>query len=161
MDIQLPQILFQMVNFSIVLGALTVLLYKPIITILEERSKKIEQAQRAAAETTAARDNISLEEKKAKQEAEQNASEIMAKAQQAATATEAEALERAKEKASKELEKMKAEWSEEKRQYLKEMRVAFVDAVIATSEKIISEKLDSKKHQALIDQELESLVKAL
>jgi F-type H+-transporting ATPase subunit b len=161
MDIQLPQILFQIVNFSVVLGALTVLLYKPIVTILEERAQKIEAAQKAAAETTAARDQIGMEERKSKQEAEQNAAEILAKAKQAATAVEADALEKAKEKAAKEIEKMKADWAEEKRQYLKEMRLAFVDSVVATSEKILSEKLDTKKHQALIDEELENLVKAL
>jgi len=38
MDIQLPQIIFQIVNFGVVVGALTYLLYKPVKKMLDERS---------------------------------------------------------------------------------------------------------------------------
>ena len=41
MDIQLPQIIYQLVNFGVVFGAVTYLLYKPVQKILDERSKRI------------------------------------------------------------------------------------------------------------------------
>ena len=48
MDIQLPQILFQAINFSVVMGALTFLLYKPVLKMFDERSQKISEGLKAA-----------------------------------------------------------------------------------------------------------------
>ena len=41
MDIQLPQIIFQLVNFGVVFGAIVYLLYKPTQKILDERAKRV------------------------------------------------------------------------------------------------------------------------
>ena len=48
MEIDISQILFQIVNFSVVLAALTFLLYKPIFKMFLERAKRIEEGQKAA-----------------------------------------------------------------------------------------------------------------
>ena len=64
MDIQITQILFQAINFSVVLGALTFLLYKPVLKMFDERSQKIAEGQKAA--EAAIQDKEKLEEARKK-----------------------------------------------------------------------------------------------
>jgi len=153
MDIQLPQIIFQIINFSVVMGALTYFLYKPVLKVLEERQKRVEEAQRAAEESITEKNRIS--------ELEQKAAEILEKARENAKASESEILAAAKKQAKAEIEKMTISWEEEKKQHLTDMKNEFISTVITTAEKVVGESLDSKKHQKLIDAQLKSLLETI
>lgn len=161
MDIQLPQIIFQIINFSVVMGALSYLLYKPVLKVLEERQMRIEEAQKAAEESLVQRSKLSQLEQEITEKAEQKAAEIIEKARENAKAAEKDLLTQAKKQAEAEIEKMTASWQEEKKQHLSDMKNEFVATVITTAEKVVGESLDAKKHQKLIDTELESLLKAI
>lgn len=161
MDIQLPQILFQIVNFSVVLGALTYLLYKPIQKIFRERSERIDEAQKAAEVTLAERDKLEAYKKKVKQEAERQAAEILEKAAETAKQKESKAITEARAKAQTELAELRQEWQRERTQLLDDARKDMVTAVIATAEKVLKGSLDAKAQSKLIDQELEATLKAL
>lgn len=161
MDIQLPQIIFQIINFSVVMGALTYLLYKPVLKVLEERQKRIEEAQKAAEESIRERDRIAQIEQEVTNKAEQKASEILEKARENAKAAEKELLVKARQQAEAEIEKLTANWQEEKKQHLTDMKHEFVSTVITTAEKVVAESLDAKKHQKLIETELDSLLKLI
>jgi flagellar motility protein MotE (MotC chaperone) len=50
MEIQLAQIIFQILNFGVVLAALTYFVYKPVVKLLDERKAKIAQAAKSADE---------------------------------------------------------------------------------------------------------------
>ncbi|HEX7018138.1 MAG TPA: hypothetical protein VF209_04495 [Patescibacteria group bacterium] len=159
MDIQLPQILFQIVNFGVVLGALTYLLYRPILKVLEERAEKIAEAQKAAEQTLAEKAQMDKKSDEAKQKARQEAAAIIEEARETALKMEAEAMKKAKAKAAATLETAREEWLSEKKQHLADMKKEFVSAVRATAEKVIATELSGKKHEALISQELETLLK--
>ena len=58
MDIKVTQILFQIVNFSVVVDALTYLLYKPVLKIFEERTRRIEEGQKAAEQSLKSREEV-------------------------------------------------------------------------------------------------------
>ncbi len=161
MDIQLPAILFQIVNFGVVAGGLTYLLYKPVIKILEERSRRVEEAQKAAEKTLAEHARIAETEKKAVEKAEAKASEILEKARANAKQLEKELMTQAKEKADKELEKAKQEWSARKQGLVADMQQQFTESVLATAELVIGESLDAKKHKKLLDEQLQKVAKAL
>lgn len=161
MDIQLPQIIFQIINFSVVMGALTYLLYKPVLKVLEERQKRVEEAQRAAEESLRERDRISDLEKEVIAKAEQKASEILEKARENAKAAEKEMMAKAKEQAAAEIDKMTISWEEEKKQHLTDMKNEFVSTVMTTAEKVVGDSLDAKKHQKLIDAQLKTLLETL
>lgn len=161
MDIQLPQILFQIINFSVVAGALSYFLYRPILKILDERSKKIEEAQKAAEASLSEKNRLTEVEKAIVHKAEQQAAEVLEKARLNAKKLEQEAADNAAKKAQAQLEKSKTSWEEEKKQHLADMRREFVPAVMAASSKVIEAEIDSKKHQKLLDAELEKLLKVL
>lgn len=159
MDIQVPQIIFQLINFSVVLGALTYLLYGPIVKILEERSKQIEAGQKAAQAALSEQAAIEETKKQIIKTAEKEAAEIRESARTDAKAVIATAREQAKGEAEKVIEGLTADWQSEKMKHVAEMRNQFVETVIAAASKVVGETLDAKKHQQLIDTELETLLK--
>jgi len=161
MEIQLTSILFQAVNFSVVLGALIYLLYKPILKLFEERSQRIAEGQKAAEEAIKGRERISVLEKTTKRKLETEAAKLIERAVDEAEREKQRILDEAHEKGETELNKLKAKWLVEKEQLKKKFHQDMIDAVIKVSRKIIGDNLDLKKQQQLIDQELERILKEI
>lgn len=159
MDIQLPQILFQIINFGVVLGALTYLLYKPILKVLDERAKRIEEGQKAAQKAIADQENIEETKKQIRQKAEKEAAKLMDEASKTADQKKTQLAAKAKEEALKEVERLRDAWTDEKRKSLQDMKQAFAEAVITASEKVVGESLNAKLQSKLIDDEFAKLVK--
>ncbi len=161
MDIQFPQILFQIINFSVVLGALVYFLYKPVQKILDERAKLVEEGQLAAQKAIAESEKFEDTKKGIKQKAEKEAAKLLEEATQSAKERREQLLAKAKEEALQEVERLRQAWNEEKRASLQNMKKEFAEAVVATAEKVIGSSLDSKAQSKLIDQELSNLLKTL
>lgn len=160
MDIQLPQILFQIVNFSVVAGALTYLLYKPVTKIFEERAERIESGLKAAEENLAERNKVEEYRKKVKKEAEKQAMTILDEAKVNAEERGKQILSEAKQQAETQRVKLMEDWQGEKGQMMQHLRQDMVDAVITTTKKVIG-SLDAKAHAKLIDQEIDAIIKTL
>jgi F-type H+-transporting ATPase subunit b len=161
MEIQVAQILFQAINFFVVFGALTFLLVKPIVKILDQRAQRIADAQQAAAETLQEKEQIEAYKAKVKKATDEKAAAVLEEAKQRAKNKEKELLTEAKEKAKAEVEKMKSDWQREAKKQEAKMKKEFEVAVLKTAEKVIGTSLDAKKHSALIDSELDKLLKAI
>lgn len=161
MDIQIPQIIFQMINFGVVLGALSYLLYKPILKVLDERATRIEEGQKAADKALAEQSNIEELKKQIKQKAEKQAAQILEEAQKSAAARKAQLVAEAKKQAEAEIEKLRTQWEAEKKQLAADLEKQFVEAVLTTTEKVVGTSLDSKAQSKVIDQELSGLLKTI
>jgi F-type H+-transporting ATPase subunit b len=161
MDINFLQILFQFINFSVVVGAVSYLLYKPVLKILEERTSRIEEAQKAARETLEEKERINKLEKAVIRSADKKAAEIVDAARQTAKETEAAAIVKAKTQADKEIEKARVGWESEKSQLKQEIKSEYITSVVATASKVLAADLDAKKHSTLIDAQLTDLLKKI
>lgn len=161
MEIQLPQIIFQIINFGVVAGALTYFLFKPVRKVLEERAKRVEEGQIAAEKAIAEAQKLEELKKSAKQKAEREASKLLEEATQTAKAQKSRLVAEARTEALAEVEKLRLAWEEEKQADIKNMKKEFADAVIAAAEKVVGGSLDAKSQAKLIDQELSNLVKSL
>lgn len=159
MDIQLPQILFQIINFGVVVGALSYLLYKPILKVLDERAKRIEEGQKAAQKAITDQEQMEETKKQIRQKAEKEAAKLLEEAVKAADQKKSQLTAKGKEEALKEVERLREAWNEEKRKSLLDMKTAFAEAVIATSEKVIGESVNAKAQTKLIDDEFAQLIK--
>lgn len=159
MDIQLSQILFQIINFSVVLGALIFLLYKPVLKIFEERSKRIEEGQKAAEAAIMTRDEIDKEKKKMESDLKKERSKIIIEAQEDAKEKAREIIETAHKEAKEEKAKLLKGWENEKNQLLKDTKADIEDAIIAISAKVIGQSFDIKSQHKLIDSEINSIIK--
>lgn len=161
MDIQLPQIIFQLINFSVVLGALTYLLYKPILKIFKDRSDKIEAGQKAAEENLATQNKIEEYKAKVKKEAEKKAAQILEEATQAAEKRKAEVVAQAKKDAKAEKAKAQEEITAQKKQLMTKAQAEMRAAVMEVAKKVIGQSLDKKAQTKLIDQELKAIIQSL
>ena len=161
MDIQWTQILFQAVNFSVVLGALTFLLYKPVLKMFDERSQRIAEGQKAAESAIKTQEALEVKTKKMDSELKKEKAQVLKEAQEEAKAKATDLVAAAKKEAQAEKSKLVAAWEKEKAALLKEAKQDMADAVIAVSAKVIGESLDSKAQQKLIDTELEAILKSL
>lgn len=159
MDIQLTQVLFQIVNVSVVVGALTYFLYKPILKIFDERALRIEEGQKAAAEALATRDELESAKKKMESELKKERAQILTEAQEEAKKRADEIVSRAKKEAKDEHAKLLSNWEKERVQLLKESKKDITDAIIAVSSKVIAQSLDTKAQQKVIDTELDAIFK--
>lgn len=161
MDIQITQILFQAINFSVVLGALTFLLYKPVLKMFDERSQKIAEGQKAA--EAAIKDKEELEEVRTKMESDlkKERAKVLKQAQEEAKQKAADIVATAKKEAKAEKAKLVETWEKEKAALLDEAKQDMADAVIAVSAKVIGKSLDVKAQSKLIDSELATILKSL
>lgn len=161
MDIQITQIIFQVINFSVVVGALSVLLYKPVLKILEERAAKIAEAQKQAEATLAQQASLTEMKQKATTQAKKEAAQIVEEAKQTAQAQAEKIIQEAKSKSEQMLIQSRENWAAEKQQQQKALKDEFAVSVVAVSRKVMGEVFDEKTHTKLIDKELTQLLKLL
>lgn len=159
MDIQLPQILFQLINFSVVLGALTYLLYKPVQKILDERADRVAESQAEVDRIEAEKEKIQALKTKTKREADREATRILEEAKKTATKKKQELEAQTKEALQTEMKKTAAAWKEEKQQLTKAAHEQMVEAVVEVSGLVIGKNLDKKTNEKLIAKGLEEAVK--
>ncbi|NCN24099.1 MAG: hypothetical protein COU65_02540 [Candidatus Pacebacteria bacterium CG10_big_fil_rev_8_21_14_0_10_42_12] len=161
MEIQLSQIVFQLINFSIVFGALSYLLYKPILKIFAERSKRIEEGQKAAEAALLEREKVDQLKQKSQNAIEKERAKILAEATKMATIQKKEIIAEARLGAEAEIAQIKQQWKDEQARQIAEMQQSIVDLVIETTAKVSGEQLSEKKHHQLIADEIKSLSKVL
>ena len=151
LGINLGFFIFQVLNFSIVLVLLYAWAYKPIVNMLKKREETIAKSLEDARVAAEAREN-----------AEEEARQIIAQAQAEAAEKVREATERAEEaargvQATAEAEAAKAradalaEAEQERDRILSDMRGQVAALAMAAAQKLVGEALDESRQRALID----------
>ena len=161
MDIKLELILFQVVNFGVVFGALVYFLYKPVVKLLDERAKKTADAEKAAMETLKEREEAEAIKTKTKSQAEKEAGKLLEKAKEQSVALKKELSAEAKAAIQAERAKALKNWEEEKASMIREMQKEFAQGVYSVAEKLLGKAVDKKSHAELIDKSLKELAKAM
>lgn len=161
MDIQITQILFQAINFSVVMGALTFLLYKPVLKMFDERSQRIAEGQKAAEAALKEKEELEQTRKKMESDLKKERATVLKNAQDEAKVKAQEILAQAKKEAKAEKSKLVESWEKEKVSMLKESKADMADAVMAVAAKVVGQSLDLKAQHKLIDTELETILKSL
>lgn len=161
MEIKLSQILFQLINFSIVVGALYFLLFEPIKEVFEKRRKKIAHGQKAAEENLTEQKKIAQIQSEARKKAEKEAAKIIKQAQVEAKKKKSELFTEVKEEVAEMKQRAQADWQKQKKQLTQKFKAELVQVIVISVKKLIQEKITAKKAQSLIDQEIEKLAQNL
>ena len=161
MDIQLPQIIYQLVNFGVVFGAVTYLLYKPVQKILDDRAKKIANSLEEVERIEIEKNNIDSLKNKVKNDADKTATLILEEAQKVADTKKKELVSKTRESLQVEVKKAQDAWQEEKKQLISDSKKKMVNAVVEVSSLIIGKKLDAKEDEKFIAQKLETALKEI
>jgi F-type H+-transporting ATPase subunit b len=148
MGINGPFLISQIVNFLILFGLLTVLMWKPAKKRLDERQamlqKQVEDTEAAATQL----EKVGEEREKLLAEARKEAEGIVAQAHERVEAIKNEASQEAKEI----LKKAQVDAKEEEMRLLKGVRDQVAVLAMAATQKLVGEALDEKRQRALIDE---------
>ncbi len=161
MEINGLQILFQVINFGVVFGAITFLVYKPVIKLLEDRAKKTQEGQLAAAASMKEKEEIDSLKKKAKSQSEKDAAKTFEKAESDAKELKGKLGKEARDEVKLWKEKEMKKWDIEKEGMKKEMEKQVSELAVAIASKVIGKSVDKKSHASLISSSMKELEKAL
>ena len=141
----------QLINFVILFLALTFLLYKPLIGVLEKRQKKIadslRDAERISEELRSAQDkSLAI-----LSEARGEAGKVVIAAQAAADRVRSEALEKTRTEVATVITNGKNQLATERDQMVNEVRAVAAELIAGATQKIIGEKMTDAKDKHLIE----------
>lgn len=159
MDIQLSAVLFQLINFGVVLGVLYLLLYKPVLKIFAERAKRIEEGQRAASKAISSQEKIDELKAKTERELREKTAEVLKDATDDAKKQQEVIIAEAKKNADALIEKLENQFREEWAARVRSQEQSLVAGVYDITAKVLPKSLDAKKQSALIDDEIAKLIK--
>ena len=153
--INLPLLLAFIVNFVILFGLLGLVLYKPVMRMLDERSKRIKESMERAEATKEEYAHAEEEVKGLISKAREDGQALVSQATQIGERLREEAKEGARKEAQAIIDRTRAELEEERDRIIDDLRREFVDISISAAEKVIKETLDKERHRRLIEEALE------
>ena len=152
-------LLTQIVSFLILFIGLRILLYKPILKVLDRRSQKIkeslESADKAKQEADISRDEI----QKKFDEARVEGQEMIAQAREMADRFKEEELAKARSEIQAERSKAEAEIRQERDAAIEELREHFAGLAMSAAERLVSRTMDEEAHRDIIDDVLKESLK--
>jgi F-type H+-transporting ATPase subunit b len=154
LGINLPVLIAQIVNFTILLILLRIVAWGPLTRMLDERRQRIAESLSAAesAKAQAAESERQIQDQV--EAARREGQALVAQAQEIATRLQAEARTQAQADAEATLARARNEIQLERDSAIAELRKEFADMTIAAAEKVINQSLDRSAHRRLIDEAL-------
>jgi F-type H+-transporting ATPase subunit b len=146
----------QLVNVILLVWLLTRFLYRPVLNMLNERTRRIQEslqdAERVKEQLANARRDYDAELAKARQEA----AGILAQAQERAKAQEQEIVVQARAEADRIRQEAREQAEREREQLLRDLKGQMAELVTLTASKVLGEELKAN-HDRLIEESLASL----
>jgi F-type H+-transporting ATPase subunit b len=145
----------QLVNFVLLFGLLSLFAYKPIMKMMDERSRKIKESMEQAEVIKKQAEQVGVEAEKRIEAAAREGHETVARALRTGEEVKREALEQAKVEAEALVARAKVEIQKERDEAIDSLRTEFADITIQAAEKVIEKSLDKQAHRDIIDKMLE------
>ena len=152
LGLNLGYLFVQIFNFAIIFVVLRAWVYKPILGLLERRRTAIAEGLEDARIAAEARQNAEEEAQQVLAEAQANASKVMREANERAETQGREIVAVAEADAAKKREEALAEVDSERERILGELRGQVGALAIAAAQKLISASLDEQRQRALINE---------
>ncbi len=154
LGINLPILVAQIVNVAILLGLLYLVAYKPIMRMLDERSRRIKESMEQADAIKEQAARAEEEVKKQLEAAGRKGQERIAQAVQVGEEVKQKAQQEARQEAETLIARARTEIQRERDEAIDELREEFADLTILAAGKVIDRSLDKKAHRQLIDKVL-------
>ena len=152
LGVNLPGLIAQVITFLLFFGALSAILYKPILRMLDQRAQRIkeslESAEKVKEETAKAEQALKAEIEKGRTEARA----IVGQATEVAERVREEARQQAKVEAEAIIARARSEAQRELDDALETLRGQFADLTVTAAERVIKASLDVNQHRRLIDE---------
>ena len=155
LGISLPTLLAQIVNFIILFGLLYLVAYKPIMRMLDERSRRVRESME---QTEQIKEQAARADEEAREQidaAGREGQELIARAVRTGEEVGQRAQQEAREEGEALITRARVEIQHERDDAVDELRKEFADLTILVAEKVIDRSLDKEAHKELIDKTLE------
>ncbi len=154
LGLNLPGLIAQLVNFTILLVLLRMFLWKPILKMLDERKRRIEEGLERSEAAASQAEASEAEARQVIEAARVEARETTTRAQEAAARLRDELETQARADAEQIVTRARDEIRLEREQAIVELRSEFADLTIRAAERVVGQSLDREAHARLIDEVL-------
>jgi F-type H+-transporting ATPase subunit b len=144
-------ILWTIVNILILFILLRIFLFKPVLKMMDERKKSVEDSLNNAAEKNKEADELKQQYEAALDNARKEASDIISNAKKEANAEGEKIVQEAKDKASKLIISANETIKNEKQKSLEAAQGELADIAISAAEKIVGKSLVDEANSKLLD----------
>ncbi len=155
LGINLPTLLAQIVNFGILFGLLYLVAYKPIMRMLDERSRRVKESMEQTEFIKQQAERAEEEAEKRIEVASKEGQELVNRAVRTGEEVRRQAQGEARQDAESLINRARVEIQRERDEAIDELRKEFADLTIMAAEKVIERSLDKEAHRQLIDKVLE------
>jgi F-type H+-transporting ATPase subunit b len=155
LGIDMPTLLAQLINVAILFGLLYLVAYKPIMRMLDERSRRVKESMEQTEKIKQQAERAEEESAKRIAEASKEGEEVLARAMRTGEEVRKEAQAQAHQEAETLITRARAEIQQERNEAVGELRKEFADLTVMAAEKVIDRSLDKKAHRDIIDKVLE------
>lgn len=152
LNIDFLQILLHMLNFVILAGGLTFLLYKPVNAFLENRRNEFAQAERNNKEMAEENERLRIEYETKLNEATHEIAESKKAAEKEAAEVAAKHIKELKEKAAAIITAAEQEAEERKEHILESAQTEIGELVVSATQKLLSDTVTPERNSALYDE---------
>lgn len=157
LGIEPMQLIVQVINFTILVIVLTKFLYKPILKMLDERKKKIEEGLTLAKDMAVKEEELQKEKEKVLEKAKKDGDKIIEEYKVQAKKIEAEIINLANEEAKRLKEKAILNLEEEKIKMWSDLRKQLLILALEMSQKVIGDILNDKNQKMILEKKLKLL----
>lgn len=154
-------LLFQVLNFAILLLLLYRFAYRPLLTVLESRRQTIEESLKSAAQIEETRRALEEEQRTVLATARREAEVIVGKGEKAAQAIQTQAEATGKQAAQRLVTQAEAKVAQQVTSARAALKQETLGLVMAATEQILEQKLDDKQDKVLVESALAKAQAAL
>ena len=157
MEIDIKQVLLQLLNFGILVALFGKFMFKPILKILDARSKKIQDGMLAAEKSLKAASETEKKQTEKLAEASKKAAAIIAQAKAESKKLGVDLIAEAKAVAAVELVKQKDAFNKELESVEGQMKKRIADLVVETTKAVLSSSLKPADLKTITSTEISKL----
>lgn len=150
-------LLTQIINFLLMVLILSKILYKPILKMLDERKKKIEEGLKYTEKMQLEMEKLEKKKAEVLDKAREEVKKIVEEGKKAGKSVEADIIKSAHEEAKQIIESGKKEIDSEKAKMLKNLHRETVDVSVRMAEKILKDVLSQEDQKLIIDKKLKQI----
>ena len=155
LGINLPGLITQIISFGILFFILSKLLYKPLVSLMDQRAEKIREGLEASdmAREQAARSEEAIQQQLS--EARVEGQKLVVEARETADKFREEEMARVRDDIELERVRAEANIQRERDAAIEDLRREFAGLAISAAEKVVRSSLDEDAHKELIESVLE------
>lgn len=145
------------VSFFVVLYVLSRYAYKPMLALVRQREKRIQETLAKAEDARLRAEAVAAERERVLKHAQEEAQKVVDAAREAAEAQGRRIVDEARQDASRIVKHAEEELDRQRRNAMAELGETVADLAVEAASRILHHELDRSAHRALIDSVIEEL----